>query len=71
MFATRSLVLMHDVATLYRGYIVKQKEVMPKRPSIGQCIFYSIVRHRTGGGKQQEAHAGADYIKVNFQLFYH
>ena len=39
---------------------------MPRRPPIGQSIFYSIVRHITGCGKQQEARAGVDYIKVNF-----
>ena len=66
MFVMRSLVLKHDVATLYRGYVGKQKEVMPRRPPIGQSIFYSIVRHITGGGKQQEALAGVDYINVNF-----
>ena len=66
VFAMRSLVLKHDVATLYRGYVVKQKEVMLRRPPIGQSIFYSIVKHITGGGKQQEAHAGVDYIKVIF-----
>ena len=65
VFAMRSMVLNH-IATLYRGYLVKQKEVMPRRPPIGQTILYSIVRHITGGGKQQEAHAGVDYIKVNF-----
>ena len=62
VFAMRSLVLKRDVATLYRGYVVKQKEVMPRRPPIGQSIFYSIVKHITGGGKQQEACAGVDYI---------
>ena len=48
VFALRSLVLKHNVATLYRGYVVKQKEVMPRRPPIGQSIFYSLVRHITG-----------------------
>ena len=31
-----------------------------------QTLFYTIVKHITGGGKQQEARAGVDYIKVNF-----
>ena len=33
VFAMRSLVLKHDVAILYSGYVVKQ-EVMPRRPPI-------------------------------------
>ena len=45
---------------------MKQKEVMPRRPPIGQSIFYSIVKHITGSGKQQEAPAGVDCIKVIF-----
>eukprot|EP00731_Ephydatia_muelleri_P000512 Em0001g512a len=64
----RSLVLKYDVATLYRGYVVKQKEVMPRRLPIGQSIFYSIVRNITGVGKQQEARAGVDYIKFYDKL---
>ena len=29
-------------------------------------MFYTIANNITGGGKQQEARAGVDYIKVNF-----
>ena len=38
---------------------------MPGKSPIGQTLFYTIVKHITGGGKQQEG-AGVDYIKVNF-----
>ena len=31
-----------------------------------KILFYTIVKHVTGGGKQQEARAGVDYIKVHF-----
>ena len=65
-FAMRSLVLMRDVAPMYRGYHVKQREAMPGKSPIGQTLFYIIIKHITGGGKQQEARAGVDYIKVTF-----
>lgn len=66
VFAMRSLVLKHDIATMYREYLVKQKAAMPRKPPIGKSIFYTIANNITGGGKQQEARAGVDYIKVNF-----
>ena len=60
------LVLKHDIATMYREYVVKQKAAMPGKPPIGKSMFYTIANNITGGGKQQEARAGVDYIKVNF-----
>ena len=60
------LVLKHDIATMYREYVVKQKAAMPGKPPIGKSMFYIIANNITGGGKQQEARAGVDYIKVNF-----
>lgn len=44
---------------------MKQREAMPGKSPIGQTLFYTIVKHITGAGKQQEARAGVDYIKVN------
>ena len=46
---------------------------MPGKSPIGQTLFYTIVKHITGGGKQQEACAKVYYIKVNFhrQLYHH
>ena len=62
----RSLVLKQDVATMYRGYVAKQRDKMPGKQPIGRTLFYSIAKHITGGGRLQEARAGVDYIKVNF-----
>ena len=39
VFAMRSLVLKHDIATMYREYLVKQKAIMPRKPSIGRVCF--------------------------------
>ena len=39
---------------------------MPGKQPIGRTLFYSLVKHITGGGMLQEACAGVDYIKVNF-----
>ena len=64
VFAMRSLVLKNDIATMYAGYIAKHEDAMPGKPPIGR----SIAKHITGGGKQQEAHTGVDYIKVNFHI---
>ena len=66
MFAMRSLVLKHDIATMYREYLVKQKAAMPRKPPNGKSMFYTIASNIMGGGKQQEARSGVDYIKVNF-----
>ena len=66
MFAMRSLVLKHDIATVYRHYLDKQRSVMPGMPPIGKTLFYTIANNITGGGKLQEARAGVDYLKVNF-----
>ena len=66
MFAMRSLVLKHDIATMYRHYLDKQRSVMPGMPPIGKTLFYTIANNITGGGKLQEARAGVDYLKVNF-----
>ena len=66
VYAMRSLVLKQDVATMYKGYVEKQRDKMPGKRPIGRTLFYSIAKHITGGGKLQEARAGVDYIKVNF-----
>ena len=66
VLAMRSLVLKYDIATMYRMYLEKQKAAMRRKPPIGKSMFYTIANHITGGGKQQEARAGVDYIKVNF-----
>ena len=66
VLAMRSLVLKYDIATMYRMYLEKQKAAMHRKPPIGKSMFYTIANHITGGGKQQEARAGVDYIKVNF-----
>ena len=55
MFAMRSLVLKHDIATMYRHYLDKQRSVMPGMPPIGKTLFYTIANNITGGGKLQEA----------------
>ena len=68
VFAMRSLVLKNDIATMYAGYIAKHEDAMPGKPPIGRSLFYTIAKHITGGGKQQEARAGVDYIKVNFHM---
>ena len=68
-------VLKHDVATMYRGSLVKQREAIPGKSPIGQTLFYTIVKNITGGGKQQEAHAGEGGLhqgKIpHRQLFHH
>ena len=46
-------------------YSEKYKNAMPGKPPNGKAFFYSISNNITGGGKQQEEHAGVDYIKVN------
>eukprot|EP00731_Ephydatia_muelleri_P037223 Em0421g4a len=56
----------HDIATMYKVYSERYKDAIPGKSPIGRSIFYSIARTITGGGKQQEARAGVDYIKVNF-----
>ena len=66
VFAMRSLVLKHDIATMYKVYSERYKDAIPGKSPIGRSIFYSIAKTITGGGKQQEARAGVDYIKVNF-----
>ena len=66
VFAMRSLVLKHDIATMYREYLVRQRAVMPGRPPIGKTVLHHIANNITGGGKLKEARAGVDYIKVNF-----
>ena len=60
--------LKNDIATMYAGYIAKQEDAMPGKPPIGRSLFYTIAKHITGGGKQQEARAGVDYIKVNIHI---
>ena len=52
-------------AQYHHLYSEKYKNAMPGKPPIGKAFFYSISNSITGGGKQQEAHAGVDYIKVN------
>eukprot|EP00731_Ephydatia_muelleri_P023734 Em0016g5a len=68
MFAMRSLVLKHDIASMYEVYTMKHRDVMPGKPPIGRTLFYTIANHITGGGKVQEARAGVDYVKVNFHI---
>eukprot|EP00731_Ephydatia_muelleri_P019861 Em0012g686a len=62
----RSLVLKHDIATMYKVYSEKYKDARPGKPPIGSMLYYLIAKTITGGGKKQEARAGVDYIKVNF-----
>ena len=64
VLAMRSLVLKHDIATMYREYLVKQKATMPRKPPIGKSMLYTIVNNITGGGKQQEARAGGITLKL-------
>ena len=64
--AMKSLVLKHDIATMYKVYLEKHKNEMPNKMPVGKTLFYDIVNHITGGGKHQEARSGIDYIKVNF-----
>ena len=66
VFAMRSLVLKHDIATMYKVYSERYKDAIPGKSPIGRSIFYSITKTITGGGKQQEARARVDHIKVNF-----
>ena len=68
VYAMRSLVLKHDVATMFRVYSDKYKNALPGKPPLGKTLFYSITNNITGGEKQQEACAGVDYIKVNFHF---
>ena len=68
VFAMRSLVLKKDIATMYDEYVSKQNDALPGKAHISKSLFYTIVKHITGGGKQQEARAGVDYIKVNFHI---
>ena len=68
MFAMRSLVLKHDIASMYEVYTMKHRDVMPDKPPIGRTLFYTIANHITGGGKVQEGRAGVDYVKVNFHI---
>ena len=64
--AMKSLVLRHDISTMYKVYLDKHTEEMPGKKPVGRTLFYDIVNHITGGGKHHEARAGVDYIKVNF-----
>ena len=64
--AMKSLVLKHDIATMYKVYLEKHKNEMPNKMPVRKTLFYDIVNHITGGGKHQEARSGIDYIKVNF-----
>eukprot|EP00731_Ephydatia_muelleri_P035750 Em0155g5a len=64
--AMKSLVLKHNIATMYKVYLEKHKNEMPNKMPVGKTLFYDIVNHITGGGKHQEARSGIDYIKVNF-----
>ena len=68
VYAMRSLVLKHDVATMFRVYSDKYKNALPGKPPLGKTMFYSITNKITGGGKQPEARAWVDYIKVNFHI---
>ena len=68
VFAMRSLVLKNDIATMYNEYVAKHEGAIPGKAHISRSLFYTIVKHITGGGKQQEARAGVDYIKVNFHI---
>ena len=60
----RFLVLKHDVAAMYKTY--SEKSAVPGKTPIGRSMIYTIAKSITGGGKQQEARAGVDYIKINF-----
>ena len=64
----RSLVLKNDIATMYNEYVAKHEGAIPGKAHISRSLFYTIVKYITGGGKQQEAWAGVDYMKVNFHI---
>ena len=68
VFAMRSLVLKNDFATMYNEYIAKDISTIPGKVHISRSFFYTIMKHITGGDKQQEARAGVDYIKVKFHI---
>eukprot|EP00731_Ephydatia_muelleri_P021809 Em0014g400a len=44
VFTMRSLVLKHDIATMYKVYSEKYKDAMPGKPPIGRTLFYSIAK---------------------------
>ena len=50
------------------GGMQNARVALPGKAHISKSLFYTIVKHITGGGKQQEARAGVDYIKVNFHI---
>ena len=66
VFAMRSLVLKNDVATMYMYKTYSEKSAVPGKTPIGRLMIYTIAKSITGGGKQQEARAGVDCIKINF-----
>ena len=61
----KSLVLKHDVATMYRMYL-KTGKVQLGQNVVCKSLFRKIVQHITGGGIKQDARAGVDYVKVNY-----
>eukprot|EP00731_Ephydatia_muelleri_P021833 Em0014g424a len=44
VFTMRSLVLKHDIATMYKVYSEKYKDAMPGKPPIGRMLFYLIAK---------------------------
>ena len=64
----RSLVLKNNISKMYNEYIAKDISTIPGKIHISRSLFYTIVKHITGGGKQKEARVGVDYIKVNFHI---
>ena len=52
--------LKNDIATMYN--VAKHEGTIPGKAHMSRSLFYTIVKHITGGGKQQEARGGVDYI---------
>ena len=48
--------------------VTRELCAIPGKVHISRSLFYTIVKHITGGGKQLEAWAGVVYIKVNFHI---
>ena len=51
VFAIRSLVLKNDIATMYNEYIAKHDGAVTEKVHIRRSVFYTTVKHITGGGK--------------------
>ena len=45
-------------------YVAKHESAIPGKVHTSRQLFYTIVKHITGGGKQQEARARVDFIST-------